>query len=329
MIPAASIDRTMYDAARAYAAVYHVPQPGYLRIIGADRGDFIQRQTTNDVRNLTAAQSVVTVLTDPTAKILDVWRLVEEPGGEAIGVVTLPGRGATTAQYLQGRIFFMDKVTVHDASAEIVSLAVFGPHAAAVLAGIGLDAPEPGAGIAAEIAGQAVRVISEEGLTGQGVLIVAPAAVADALRDPLAAAGGVPVTPEVFDVLRVEAGLPGPVTELAGDYTPLEMNLDAAISGTKGCYTGQEIIARQITYDKVTRRLVGLRLETPVAVGASVTVEGRRAGVVTSVVQSPRLGWIALGVIKRPHHVPDTTVEVVLEDGPAVSGVTAALPFEA
>lgn len=329
MTAAAQIDQTTYHAAREAAAVYR-PQPGYVIIAGADQRDFIQRQTTNDTGALTGDHSVLTVLTSPTAKVLDVWRLVLEPEAGAIAVLTLPGRAAYTTQYLQKRIFFMDKVELRDASAEIVRFDVFGPQMAAVLAGIGVQTPPgPGAVFAAEVDEHGVRVIGQEGMIGQGALVLAPAAAAASVLARLVEAGGVDVPPEVYDVLRVEAGLPGPAAELAGDFTPLETNLDAAISGTKGCYAGQEIIARQITYDKITRRMVGVRLEGPVPAGAAVKVEGRSAGALASVVQSPRLGWIALAVIKRPHHDPDTAIAIVPDEGDPVAGTTVALPFGA
>ena len=94
----------------------------------------------------------------------------------------------------------------------------------------------------------------------------------------------------------------------------------------KGCYTGQEVLARQINYDKITRQMVGLRLETPVQRGAAVQVEGRGAGEVTSAVVSPRFGAIALAVVKRPHFEPGTVVMVASGEETA-RGEVVSLPF--
>src|SRR5690606_39681801 len=115
-------------------------------------------------------------------------------------------------------------------------------------------------------------------------------------------AGAVPLGEEAYDVLRVEAGLPASGTELTEDFTPLETGLAYTVSTSKGCYTGQEVLARQINYDKVSRQLVGLRLKEPAPAGSAVRAEGRPAGTVTSVVLSPEHGWIALAVVRRPHH---------------------------
>lgn len=316
-----------YDAALTGAAFYRVPAPGLLRIAGQDRLDFVQRQTTNDARTLAADRALLTVLTTPTARILDVWRLLGAPDGEALEAITLPGRGASTAQYLARRIFFMDKVTVTDASAGHALLEVLGPAAGDALAGAGVETlPEPGGVLTARLDGAALRIIGpEEGFAGGYLALGVPEGIV-ALAERLAAWGVRPLDSPAHEVLRIEAGLPGPAGELTEAYTPLEANLDRAIHSAKGCYTGQEIIARQITYDKITRRLAGLRLAEPVTPGAAVIVEGRSAGEVTSAAVSPRFAPLALAVIKRPHFAPGTAVSVAV-DGGSVAGRVAALPF--
>lgn len=314
-----------YDEAHSSAAAYRVPDPGYLRIAGADRADFIQRQTTNDIRSLTPDRALLTVLTSGTAKILDVWRALNAPDAEAIDVITLPGRGRSTAQYLQGRIFFMDKVEVTDRSAEYAQIVIMGPHSARVLAALGIErVPEPHAVVRVAFDGADVTVIGPGGMIGRGVTLLTRSDHAEALLERLADAGAALLTPDAVEVLRVEIGLPGPARELTADFTPLEVAFDAAISATKGCYAGQEVIARQVTYDKVARRLVRLRLDAPVAVDARVAVEGRGAGTITSAVESPRMGPLALAVLRRAHSEPGTVVSVIGEDGDMVAGAVIA-----
>lgn len=316
---------TGYDAAREGVAFWRVPDPGWLVIAGDDRADFVQRQTTNDVRRLGPGVALPTVLTSATARILDVWRLVMD--GAAIGVITLPGRGAATARYLQRRIFFMDKVTVTDASDSLAQIDLIGPGAVDALAALGLpEAPAPDAVAEIEGPGETVRAIGQSGALGLGWRLLVPRAALDALENRLAEAGARPLTASAYEVVRVEAGLPAAGRELIDAYTPLEIGLRAAVHEAKGCYTGQEVIARQITYDKITRQMVGLRLDRPVQPGAAVQVEGRGAGEVTSAVASPRFGPIALAVIKRPHFTPGTGVTVSAEGEPA-RGEVVALPF--
>ena len=96
-----------------------------------------------------------------------------------------------------------------------------------------------------------------------------------------------------------------------------------ACAENKGCYTGQEIIARQVTYDKVTRMLVGLRSDAPLAVGATLTADRRDVGAVTSVAWSPALAaHLALAIVKRPHNAVGTAL---LADG--VAAVVQELSF--
>jgi folate-binding protein YgfZ len=308
---------TGYNDAVSSAVMYRLPDAGYLRIGGADRADYIQRQTTNDIRTLDPERALLTVLTSGTAHIIDVWRLILEPEGDAIGVITLPGRGAATARYLQSRIFFKDQVTVTDASADFAQFELSGPAVNKILS----VRPDLDQVVDTSISGAETRAIGLwPGVTG----LIVPVAQADTLVMGLAALGVIALSAEAYDVLRVEAGRPGPAQELTGEYTPLEANLDGAISSTKGCYSGQEVIARQITYDKVARRLVGLRLGGPVTVGAAVTVEGRTVGTVTSAEESPRFGSIALAVLRRPYFEPHASV-IVGDDGAV--GEVVALPF--
>ncbi len=312
-----------YQAALNCAAFYRLPQAGYLRIGGPDRFAFVQRQTTNDIRTLASDRVLESVLTSATARILDVWRMVIEPASESVGVITLPGRGAATARYLQKHIFFMDKVTVTDASADLAQIELVGPTGEQVLDQVGLRLPDPGTVVTGTFGGETVSVI---GLDRERALLIVPPDQAESLAARLEWAGAEALSAAAYDTLRVEAGRPGPLHELIDAYTPLEMALDGAVSSTKGCYTGQEILARQVTYDKITRRLVGLYLDEPVYPGVTIQVDERTVGEITSVATSPRWGLIALAVIKRPHHEPGTAV-TLLHAGRPVSAITAALPF--
>ena len=140
-------------------------------------------------------------------------------------------------------------------------------------------------------------------------------------------AGAISLNPETFEILRVEAGQPGPEGELLADHTPLEVGLQKMISGSKGCYTGQEVIARQITYDKVSKNLVGVRLNEMVEIGATIKVAGKSAGKLTSVVQSPRFGPIGLAVVRRQYGEAGQEISLVHKDAFAASGEVTALPF--
>ncbi len=104
-----------YQAALSAAAFYRVTRAGYLRLQGADRLAFLQRQTTNDVTRLAPGHTILTVLTNPAARILDVLLLLPEPD-DVMGMLTLPGLAGETARFLKSRIFFKDQVSLSDAS---------------------------------------------------------------------------------------------------------------------------------------------------------------------------------------------------------------------
>lgn len=315
-----------YLAARQGAAFYWPLSPGFLVLAGEDRLDFLQRQTTNDLRLLGPGRSLQTVLTSPTARILDVLIVFEWEGG--LGIITLPGRVQRTARDLRGKIFFMDRVTVSDASATVVQVDLEGPQAAAMLARLGLAvAPGPDQTAAFDLDGAPVQVIAHPGLCGAGYRLLAAIDRAEALPAALSAAGAAPLDAHSYELLRIEAGLPGPDGELTDAYNPLEVGLEGLISERKGCYTGQEIIARQISYDKVTRKLVGLRLASPAAVGTKLELDAKQVGEITSAAVSPRLGPLALAVVKRPHSELGAMLVAAPKDSDAISAVVAALPF--
>ncbi len=143
-----------YQALRSGAALQRRPNGGVLALADADRVDFLQRMTTNDVKalagNAADGQSCVTVLTSPTAKIVQVFTVL----ARADDVLLLPALGAAEAlaRHLRGQIFFMDKVKVSDLSAQFARLRLMGPQALTALAATGLDyaaVPAKGSGAAA------------------------------------------------------------------------------------------------------------------------------------------------------------------------------------
>jgi folate-binding protein YgfZ len=321
-----------YELARRGPFIYQSSSPGLLQIAGPDRIAYLQRQTTNDLNALSPGRILVTVLTSPAARIIDLLTLFYPvgPGGDeaAISLITLPGRGGRTADYFRQRIFFMDKVSVEDLSSHSVQIELSGPGAAGSLRSIGITSP---AGLGDYLGGAQDgalwQVFRLPDLVGERYLLLTDQAGGEKLRRDLASQGIIEIDRLVYDTLRVEAGLPGGDTELTEAYTPLETGLEYAISDQKGCYTGQEVIARQITYDKVTQRLAGIKLDFPAQAGAPIWAEGKRAGTLTSSVLSPRFGPVGLGVIRRPYHSPGTSVRVG-EKETAGPGTIVQLPLE-
>jgi folate-binding protein YgfZ len=309
-------------------------EPGFLKLKGPDRISFIQRQSTNDVQLTANNRSVPTVLTSATARILDVLTCFNEPGNmqePELCVLTLPGRGEKTLQYLKSRIFFMDKVEIHDLSSSYAQFDVFGPETEALLgkAEVLSDADWTHIPQSLSIPGDedlSFWIIPPKGVFGMGCRMIVPTERSAAFQSWLISSGIIRVEPKAYEFLRIEAGLPGEKTELTEDYTPLEARLEALVSDSKGCYTGQEIIARQITYDKVTRKLTGVMLSQEAGPGSSVLVEGKNIGQITSSTISPSHGPIGLAVLKRPFFETGTRVSIDFE-GQTFAGKTTGLPF--
>lgn len=285
-----------YNTVQRHGGWLAVPAGGLLNITGPDQIDFVQRQTTNDLRRLQPGQVITTVLTSPTARILDVLRVYSR--NEHLQIITLLGNGHKTFNFLKSRIFFKDNVILQDLSSQFIQIELVSPAFPDSL--IKLDQNfDPYTGVQ-ELKIQeftAVFVPGEHFLT-LGSFLVLPGEALPAWEKWAAQQEWVEIDPQLKEILRVEAGLPGPDRELSEDYTPLEVGLSRAISSSKGCYTGQEVIARQITYDKIVKQLYQLSLSAVVSVGTTVEFDGIPAGEITSCVLSPRYGSIALAVLK-------------------------------
>lgn len=313
-----------YEDAHRAAAFYPIPQAGYLQVKGQDRHEFIQRQTTNDIQQISQERAVITVLTSSTARILDLLILIDEP--DALGTITLPGYAQKTAGFLKSRIFFLDKVNLDDCSSAFSQLDLIGPRSSDILHLLGLtEIPEKGTVATEEISAEIVKVIA---LDENRYRLIFPSTIFDFIEEILLQDGAKRLIADSYAVLQVEAGLPQPGHELIDEFTPMEVNLETAISTQKGCYTGQEVIARQLTYDKVTRRMVGIKLNSLAKPGDQIYSPDQKApiGKLTSMVASPRYGQIGLAVIKRPFNQPGSQIVVSGQDY-SLPGSVCALPF--
>lgn len=316
-VAADAIHNALQQALHAAAWYQLPPSAGVLTVSDDDRVDFLQRMTTNHIASLrtdgapegsegeqdASGDSMVTILTSPTARILQVFPVLAR--ANALWLLPAPNETAALARHLRGQIFFLDKVKVEDISDAWRRLRVVGPTALRVLQDAGIPAPTADR---RWVAAGGVVALLERAYGIPGVELLVPADALEALAARLVEAGAPEVTAiDAVEALRVAMGRPAPGSELTADYSPLEVEMDWACSEKKGCYTGQEIIARQRTYDKVTRTLVGLRSEQMLEAGAPLLSEGREVGKITSVARHPATGTpIALAVVKRPANTPGT-----------------------
>ncbi len=298
-----------YQAAREAAALVVLPERGVLEVSGPSRQSFLQGMLSNEVAALGpgqgcraalltakgAVQALVRVLVDETAVLL-------ETDAERVPVLQQTLEHHRVA------------APVRFAPREVLVLALLGPSADAMASATAGTPPPPAAEAHATltVAGRTVRLVRAGDLPGGGIAVHAAPGDAAAVRDALLAAGARAVGRETLDILRVEELRPWYGSEVGEANLLHETGLvDECSSPTKGCYLGQEIVARlSARGGHVNKALRGLRLSVPAAAGDAIHVQGREVGRITTAALSPRLGPIAMGYLHRDHFAAGTPVEV-------------------
>lgn len=306
------VDHKQYQALTTGTALYcpdnyNLGDSGILSLSDQDRADFLQRMTTNNIAVLQPGQSTVTVLTSPTARILYVFTVLCRT--EDLLLLPAVSQANALAQHLRSQIFFMDAVKVHDLSATYVRWRLMGPNASKALHKFDLDLDETAEGGWQEANG--LLAVKQDAYDVPGYELLVSHEQQSEVMDRLVAANVMPIDPETYHTRRIELGRPAAHHEFTEEYNPLETGLGWACAENKGCYTGQEIIARQITYDKVTKSLVAMKSGTLLNVGDEVKVENRVVGKITSSVHSLALGTpLSLAILRRTHAQVGQAVEV-------------------
>jgi len=292
---AASVARASdaeYRALTAGCGVVDRSERGKLALTGADARTFLNGQVTNDVEALQPGGGCYAALLTHKGKMLADLRVLWT--GDELLLDT--ERVALQNLFDAIRRFKVGyAVELHKRTLERGLLSLIGPHAAAV-AGMP-DVPEAEHGHrAAEVAGVPVVAIR----TDAGLDLLCDTARTADLVAALVAAGATAVSEAAAEVVRVERGVPRYGVDLDEAVIPQEADLNArAVSFTKGCYVGQETVARLFYRGKPNRHLRGLRLSEEVAPGTPLLLGDREVGVLTTVAVSPRLGVIGLALVRR------------------------------
>jgi folate-binding protein YgfZ len=295
-----------YTAARE-ALAHRLRPAGILDVTGADRETFLQGQLTQDVRGLAPGETRPAAGLTPKGKLLFVARVVGlEDRLRLVVPETLRQR---VVDHVRKYAVFA-KVAVEDRSADLLRIGLYGREAPGLALSGGGDR------------------LPGEGEFSSHVLV--PAGRLEELVTHLYAAGSVEVSGVAAEVLRVEAGRPRYGTDMDDSNLPDEVGMDDAISTTKGCYVGQEVVARLRTYGRVNRRLVSFRFpDGNLPVGSVLARPGEEtparteAGRVTSSVVSPRLGPIGLGYA---FHDVASGARLVSVTTPALSAIVSDRP---
>lgn len=298
--PTVEID-AQYRQLREECGLVERPDRGLLIVSGPEAAEYLQGQLTNDTEALEPGDWTYAALLDRKGHMQADMRVLRPGDGPELWLDLEPEGLAAASRHL-GMYKIGREVDVADASDEYVLFSLIGPRAT-------------------EIA-RAVEAVALR--TGEGVDLIVPAAERDRVHDALIAAGAVEVSPEAAEIVRIESGRPRFGAEMGTETMPAEAGIvEQAVSFTKGCYIGQETVARLHYKGKPNRHLRGLRLSGPAQPGASLVLGEKEVGTVGSAALSPAFGSIGLAILRREAE-PGATVAVG-EDG--VTAEVVALPF--
>ena len=310
-----------YAAATQGAGLIDRSHRGRIVVSGQDRASYLQGLLTNDIAALKAGRGCYAAyLTAQGRMITDL--LVYELGD--VILLTLPGDVKDAVLAKLDQFIFSEDVALGDVTDTFCQVAIVGPAAASLLAGalqdVGADElaalPEHGS-IRGSFDAQAAIVVRVSDTGEPGFDVFVDRAYGDRLKAALVSGGALEVDAVTADAIRIEAGVPVFHRDMDEDTIPLEAGIESqAISMTKGCYVGQEVIIRVLHrgHGRVVRKLVGLTFD----LGARVPVPGtvvragdREVGHITSACASPALQRpIALAYVHRDFIEPGTTVSV-------------------
>jgi glycine cleavage system T protein (aminomethyltransferase) len=307
-----------HRAAQRKAGLFDVSFLGKLEVAGKDARELLHRVASADLKARSPGEGTWSFLLDGRGKILHAFEALATPDGFLC--LTESGDAAKLAESIE-KLRFSEELGMRDFSA-LGALLVAGPLSERIVSaasgGVSLPGGEHRHGFVT-IAGERVLAVRDRRTGLDGLLLLMPASGAAAVLASIEAAG-LPMGLRrcglaAFDSLRIEAGLPRFGLDYTNDLFPQEVGILEAYSLEKGCYPGQETVARIDTYGKTHRRLTGLVLDSPnedlPERGDKLRRDGEEVGEVRSWAISPTLEKpIALGVVRNVKAPAGTTLEV-------------------
>ena len=284
------------DAINKGVVICDRSQWGLLKITGEDRLRYLHNQSTNDFEKLQPGQGCDTVFVTSTARTLDLASAYVTE--DAVLVLVSPNRRQQLFTWLDRFIFPFDKVELNDISNDYAVFSLIG-EASQVLSQltdtISLD--NLGEHQLITLGEVPVRIAMGSGLATFGYTLIVDKDRAGIVWSRIVEAGAIPSGDRLWESLRVQQGRPKSDRELTEDYNPLEAGLWQTISFEKGCYIGQETIARLNTYNGVKQKLWGIKLDRPVSPQTAIALEDKKVGILTSYVDTAT-GCFGLGYVR-------------------------------
>jgi len=303
---------------------------GRILISGSEAVMFLNGLITNDMKTLAVNTWMPAVFPNVQGRLLAAVRVIHREDGFLID--TESATRDTVVKLLE-RFTLAGDFRLADLTQNTALLSIQGAQAPEIMAAIFGETPANlGRDAAASVdwQGKQVTIIRATHTAEDGFDLFVDASEVETLRDAFIKAGAQPIGNDTVETLRLEAGIARYGIDMDETNVVTETNLDEAVSFTKGCYIGQEIIARIKYRGHVAKKLAGLTLEGEVSVasGAKIfSVDDKEIGRVTSAAFSPRLNrTIALGYVKYDYLAPGTGVKVVAGEE-QIAGEVAELPF--
>jgi len=281
---------------------------GRIQISGSDRLRFLHNQSTNNFNILKPGQGCDTVFVTSTARTIDLATAYATE--DAVILLVSANRRHQLLELLDRYIFPMDRVELTDLTDTTVAFSLLGPESTQLLEKLGVTELEnqpyathksiktPPSSPPCQGGDEGgVRVAVGSGLATPGYTLIAAASDAASLWNELVKAGAVPMGDRIWEQLRIEQGRPATDFELTDDYNPLEARLLNTITYDKGCYIGQETIARLNTYQGVKQQLWGVQLSGAVEPGTLITIRDEKVGKLTSFTKTES-GFFGLAYIR-------------------------------
>jgi folate-binding protein YgfZ len=323
-----------YHALTAGAALGAIAPRGQIAVAGKDRAAYLQGLLSNDIVALTPGTGCYAAWLTPQGRLVTDVHVLES--GDMI-LLDVPADLVEAILQRLDQFLFAEDVQLGDLRGALQGVWIHGPRAAEMLetscrvAGLAGFADHQNTRGTFDGSPVVIARIDQLGVPGYCVFIepARAAALAAALRE----AGAADASPEALEAARIEAGTPLFGIDMDTETLPLEAGIEQrAISFTKGCYVGQEVIIRVMHrgHGRVAKKLVTLRVEGHAVPGRDTKAfaGGREVGRVTSSVSSPRFGPIALAYLHRDSLAPGTRIELELGES-RVAAIVAARPLAA
>ncbi|AUC61384.1 folate-dependent protein inplicated in Fe-S cluster metabolism YgfZ [Cyanobacterium sp. HL-69] len=297
---------------------------GLIKVSGEDRLSFIHNQTTNKIQSLKNREGAISVFVNSTGRTIDLVTVIVKE--KELLILTSPQQNQPLMQWMDRYIFPFDKVELEDLTGKYAIFTLIGEKSPEILAEWATESQLHSPEFShhdINIDDTELTLINSSSLKIKGYTLIIPQDNAPRVWEKLSQKKVSPIGNEAYEKLRIMQGKPKPNHELTTDYNPLEAGLWDAISFDKGCYIGQETIARLNTYKGVKQRLWGIKFASPVNLSESklITLNGEKVGTITSHCDTPE-GIFALGYIRTK--AGGEGLKVMVNE---VEGEVISLPF--